>query len=38
MEGSNLSDYRGLKKMIILRLKSGVMRLFDNLFICIIIL
>ena len=38
MEGSNLLAHRGLKKMIILRLKSGGMRLFDNLFICIIIL
>ena len=33
-----MSAHRGLKKMIILRLKSGGVRLFDNLFICIIIL
>ena len=38
MEGSNLSAHRGLKKMIILILKSGGMGLFNNLFICIIIL
>ena len=38
MEGSNLSAHCGLKKMIILILKSGGMRLFDNLFICIIVL
>ena len=38
MEGSNLSAHRGLNKMIILRLKSGGMRLFNNFFICIIIL
>ena len=38
MEGSKLSAHRGLKKMIILRLKSGGVRLFDSLFICIIIL
>ena len=43
--GGNLSDggiqivgSSWAKKMIILRLKSGGMRLFDNLFICIIIL
>ena len=38
MEGSNLSAHRGPKKMSILRLKSGGMRFFNNLFICIIIL
>ena len=39
MEGSNLSAHRGLKKMIILRLKSGGgVGFFNNLFICIIIL
>ena len=38
MEGSNLSAHRGLKKMIMLRLKSGSVGLFYNLFVCIIIL
>ena len=38
MEGSNLSAHHGLKKMIMLRLKSGGMGLINNLFICIIIL
>ena len=38
MEGSKLSAHRGLKKMMFLRLKSGGVRLFYNLFICIIIL
>ena len=38
MEGFNLSAHRGLKKTIILRLKSGGMRLFNNLYIYIIIL
>ena len=33
MEGSSLSAHRGLKKMIILRLKSGGMGLFNDLFI-----
>ena len=36
MEGSILSAHRGLKKIIVLRLKSGGMGLFDSLFICII--
>ena len=43
--GGNLSDGRiqvvgssCAKEMIILRLKSGGVRLFDNFFICIIIL
>ena len=38
MEGVKLSAHPGLKKMIILRLKTVGVRLFDNLFICIIIL
>ena len=38
MEGSNLSAHRGLKKMIMLRLKTDGMGLFNNLFVCIIIL
>ena len=38
MEGSNLSAHRGLRKIIISRLKSGGMGLFDYLFVCIVIL
>ena len=38
MEASKLSAHRGLKKMTMLRLKSGGVGLFYNLFVCIIIL
>ena len=34
VKGSNLSTHRGLKKMIVLRLKICGMWLFEYLFIC----